>query len=386
MRLVACLQDECLFPILQKAGIEDVILAPKELARLGKHSWKETNRLALFGKKRNFRPILLWDTLMRQKDFKKSVDCLKSLSLKNFYAIRLQDPGAFYFIKKNFPRLKIQLILERGNHNMDSLQSWCKVGGENLDRLILPLEFDRNILVRLLKNLSVSVELLGLGRILLYHSPRKLLSDEFQEHNDGFLQVMGSSEETPHKGFSFLENQHGTFMFYPKDYCLLEHLEELKQMGVEFLRLDISAKNHHQYFCIADLLQNFSEQSVLLIKKKYEKEVVGGFFRANRSDSLFLKLKNPHIRPSANFLGEVVEVKKENYLALLLKNKRHFLKKGDTLLFKTPDGKKKQVIASGLKDSSGREISQAFAEDLVLMAPIGGISVKTAVFLAEEQS
>ena len=386
MRLVASMQDEDLLTVFKETGVKDVIIAPEKLARFGKNTRQEVEKLAVAAQKNDLRPILLWDILMNENAFKRAVDYLNSFALKIFYAIRLQDPGAFYYIKKNYPQLKIQLILERGNHNMNALYSWYKAGGKSLDRLIVPLEFDQEILARLLKNIPVSVELLGLGRILLYHSPRKLLASEFQERKEDFLYGKGSSEEVPHKGFTFLENQHGTFMFYPKDYCLLEYVKELKQMGVEFLRLDIPAKNRELYFIIADLLDNFSEESIVAIKKKHEREVIRGFYGANRSDSLFSKLKNPHIRPTEDFLGEVVEVKKKDYLALILKNKQYSLCLGDILLFKTPDGKEKKVEVLNLQDSSGQEISQASAGDLVLMPPVGGISIKTAVFLSSKKN
>ena len=380
MRLVAYLQDERFLSVFHKAKIKDVILAPKKLARLGKLSYDKTQELALKAKKRNLRPILLWDILMSENVFKGAVDYLESLDMENFHAIRLQDPGAFHFVKRKFPQMKIQLMVERGNHNLEALLSWCRMGGENLERLVLSQEFDKEAIIHLLAKLPVSIELLGLGPILLYHSPRSLLAKEFEKQEDHFIDVQASSEEIPLKKFSLIENEQGTFMFYPKDYCLLEYLDELRKMEVDFFRLDIPLDDHHLYFLIADLMENFSEEKVSIIKKRYKKEVIRGFYSVNRSDSLFFKLKNPHIRPSGNFLGEVVEVKKKNYLALILKNKQYSLKPGDDLLFKTPDGKEKRKKILQMRNSSGQKIFQAFAEDLVLLDPIGGISIKTAVY------
>ena len=380
MHLVSYLNNENELEVFKKTQIKDLIFSPLELSRLGKLSKRQINELSYKAKNMGFRPILLWDLLMTETVFKESIHHLQSLCLENFYAVRLQDPGAFYFILRKFSQMKIQLILERGNHNLDAISFWCEAGGKNLERLILPLEFDRGMLIRILKAIKVKVEILGWGKILLYQSPRKLLSNDFKRETDEFIHVEGRSDEIPLKGFSFVENTHGTFMFYPKDYFLLEYIDDLKKIGVDFLRLDISLKDSCVYRLVSQLLDGFNEDIVSLIKRNHSRGVIRGFYSVNRSDSLFSKLKNPYIRPDSDFLGEVVEVKKDQYVAIVLKNKQYFLKKGDNLLFKTPDGKEKRVVVNTLKNTSGEKVIRALPDDLVMMPPMRGISVKTAVY------
>src|SRR5690606_4501254 len=111
--------------------------------------------------------------------------------------------------------------------------------GARLTRLVLSIELSKESLKNIVPALKTPCELLVLGRILLFHSPRALLAPLAGPVADpAWLEAVGASEESPHKGFPLLENKHGTFMFLPKDFCLAEQLPELKELGLEYMRFD----------------------------------------------------------------------------------------------------------------------------------------------------
>src|SRR5690606_28287579 len=143
--------------------------------------------------------------------------------LDTFDALRVQDPGALEWSLKNTNK-PLQFIAETGNHNFEALKGWVEYCGDRLERIALSIELSRPVLEEFVKKLKVPCELLVFGRILLFYSPRSLLSPLSPEKiavNEE-LAALGESEESPHKGFPIVENRHGTFMFHIKEFCLLE--------------------------------------------------------------------------------------------------------------------------------------------------------------------
>ena len=391
MQLVSYWQRESQSEIFKKAHIEDLILSPRGLSRWGRPSLEQTTTLALKGKAMGFRPILEWDLLMTERALTQAKTLLKNLPVEVFYAIRVRDPGALAFIKREYPRQNIQLILESGPHNLLGLKGWCEIAGRRLERVILSLELTREALASSIKGLPVPVEVLGLGPILLFSTPRALLTPRFSGGGGGgggseMIQIIGHSEETPHKGFPILENEQGTFMFNTKDRCLLEQMDELAHMGLSYFRLDLrsasTASSEDLHIPIGNLLRNFSPEKAQDIKKRYPRKVIRGFYSANRSDALFPRLKNQHIRRQnthSHYLGDVVDVKKKGHLGLILKNARCDLKLGDILFFKTPEGREKMAPVLQLQDSSQQDLSRAQAGQLAFINHVSGVTVRTAV-------
>ena len=271
--------------------------------------------------------------------------------------------------------MNIQLILENV-HNLPSLMGWCRLGGKQLERIILSPQLDKKTLTHFVDNLSVPVEIMGLGRLLLYHSPRKLLSCDFSS-NDSFIQVKADNMEGHHKGFSVLQNPQGSFMFHPKDYNLLEYLDEIRQIGVDWLRLDATHTKPGFFPAMGKLMASFNREDASELKKKYTTSSIRGFYGANRSDSLFIKLKK--FRSSSSSLGEIIAVKKNSYLGIMVKNKKS-INMGDRLIFKTPDGKEKTAIVSQLRNLFWKQVSSIRGE-AAFIGYTRGISIKSAVYL-----
>ena len=155
----------------------EVIVSTRTLNRYSEGSFDELMELISLNQAYKLKLLLEWDVLKQESLFNVCTDELKKLPLHEFSAIRVQDPGALHYVKENFPWLKIQLILENGNHNFTGLERWKNYLGNQLDRLILSNELSRDHLQRYAKELNVPIEILVFGRILLFYTPRNLLSD-----------------------------------------------------------------------------------------------------------------------------------------------------------------------------------------------------------------
>jgi putative protease len=286
--------------------------------------------------------------------------------------LRVQDPGALEWSFRQ-TQLPLQFIAENGNHNLEALKGWVEHVQGRMDRLVLSIELPKHQIVEYVRELNVPCELLGLGRILLFYTPRLLLSPltEEQVAYNQTLSAVGESEESPHKGFPIVENRHGTFMFHIKDFCVLEFVQELAAYGLSVLRLDLRWSDF-------SLLRELA--SPTRMKELYPGELMRGFYHVNKTDVLFPKLKNSRLQNrSGDYIGEVLEAERGSHLAILVKNSRG-LKRNDLLRFVHPKGDQIDASIFSLKNLALEEVESIAPQETALIQFVGGVWVKSHVF------
>jgi putative protease len=394
VKLVTYLSSSEQLEKLDPGLTSDVVIAPKLTSRFGELSWDEALDLAQESRDRGFSTVLEWDVLQTQQDFSNTIRLLSQKDMSVFEAIRVQGPGALNWVRENLPEHAIQLVLETGNHNLVGLKRWRELAGPKLERLVLSLELSKDKLAKYIKALDVPIELLGLGRILLFYTPRKLLSAQFIDHDDPEtiryhekpkLEVAGSSEESPHRGFPIVENQHGTFMFNTKDHGLLENLSELQEMGLAFLRVDLRFADFMLWTLIEEFVRTRDLEYLQKIKTSYPAKTIKGYYNTNRTTRLFPKLKNARIQKrDQSFAAEVIDALKESHLGLMAKNPKRAVRRGDLLKLLAPDGREKSLRLTVLRNSVGEEVEQASEGELFFIPWVSGMNVKSMVFWASE--
>lgn len=371
--------------------VTEVIISSCELSRFSKVRREDLSSLLAESKKLGLRTILEWDVLITETDFSKTIEAFKQIDPSLYDGIRVQDAGVLEYALKNTEKL-IQLNLENGNHNLKGIQTWVEYvqsfGKKRLDRLILSIELNKDKLNHYIKELNCQVEFLGLGRILLFYSPRKLLSALVPEEEEKkykqviskeYLEAIGESEESPHKGFPLVENRHGTFMFHMKHLCLLDNIYELEAMGLDFLRIDL--RFGKDISLLNNILNLYAKKSDLKeFKAMYGTDVIRGYYQMNKSDVLFKKLKNHRIqRKDESYIGEVLEALKGEYLAIQIKSDIE-LKLDDHLKFITPEGKEYSCKIHSLKDTSLNDCSKRSKNQLAIINFMSGVWSKSQVY------
>ncbi|MEB3278552.1 MAG: U32 family peptidase [Lyngbya sp.] len=281
-------------------NLQEVLLEPLLLARQGKLSLEETEFLASEAVKRSLHPVLVWDILMPEEIMMEICQKISQYNLSKFSAIRVCDPGAAWWVKSHFPQLKIQLIVETGNHNLEALQGWCEVLSGSLERLVLSIELPEAKLIEYCQKLPVACEILGVGRILLFYSPRSLLSKHISVKSSEeirYLETTVASEESQNRPFPTLETVHGTFMFLDKDQFILDRLESLEKAGLHTVRLDLRHlspdENFDENFAVnVDKICREILDNPTTLKTQWPRPIRAPFFKANRTTSIFNRMKS----------------------------------------------------------------------------------------------
>jgi putative protease len=366
--------------LIKDQGLQEVILGHQDFSRFGKLKTEDFFEFSKRAKELGLKVIFEWDILMTENTFLKLALEIAPF-LDSFDSLRVQDPGALEWGFKNTTK-PLQFIAENGNHNLPGLQGWIDHVQGRMERIALSIELPKIKIEEYCKILKVPCELLGLGRILLFYTPRQLLSP-LSEDKLSFNQeisAVGESEESPHKGFPIIENRHGTFMFHIKDFCLVDFAHELKSLGLGFFRIDLRFSAFDQLKELKALTEDFNEDSFREFKEKYPQDLMRGFYLVNKTDVLFPKLKNHRLQSrEGNYLGEVLEAEKGSHLAIFVKNSKG-LRKSDKLKIVHPKGEVFEALIYSLRNLSLEEVDYIEPQKTALIQFVGGVWVKSHVF------
>jgi len=365
---------------IKEEGFTEVILSHRDYSRFGKLSTEEYVELTNRARELALRTIFEWDILMTENTFSELASKANDL-FANADALRVQDPGALEWCLKHTDK-PLQFIAENGNHNLEALKGWIDHAQGRMDRIVLSIELPKKTIEEYASKLETPCELLGLGRILLFYTPRSLLSsltDDKRAFNQE-LTAIGESEESPHKGFPILENRHGTFMFHIKEFCLLEYAQELSDMGLGHLRIDLRWTDFGLVSPVSSLVKKFETQAFEEFKAAYPQDLMRGFYLVNKTDVLFPKLKNHRLQKrEGDYAGEVMEAEKGSHLAIMIKNTRG-IKKSDRLKILHPKGEVFEVGIFNLRNLAMEEVDEVAAGSIALIQFVGGVWVKSQVF------
>jgi putative protease len=375
--------------LANSSAIDEVVLSISEFSRYGKLPKEDIQKAISILKDKKLSIQL--DRILTESEFTNFISDLKRLGDIDNYSFRVIDPGIAQYLIEN-TKAKIQWIAEMGNHNLKALVEWEKHLGEQLERIILCPELESNKIKEFAAALKTETELLVFGPILLFYTPRHLLSPYYEEHDDpvqkqqlssGFLEISANSEESPHKGFPIIETKSGTYMFNPKDLCVLDYYQDIIETGVDNIRIDFRSLDNMKPAIEAfeKYKESLSKDVLQDLKSLFPRSFIRGFFKANKSDVLFKNLKNTYnLRADENYLGDVLETESGSHCVLEIKSTKRNLNIDDEIQYKTPDKKWKSFRVKQIKNMQGDTLETATAGDFIVLPHSGGVSSNTRVY------
>lgn len=374
------------FSLLQQATYaQEVLLEAKAISRTGTLDGAALELASSQAKAAGKRVVLVWDVLASDDDIATQAAFVRTLDLARVDAIRVQDAGVAEYVREHFPELKLQLVLETGNHNLQGIKAW--IDHFKPERIALSNEIPIGTLAEWRPQIPCEIEVQVMGQLLLFFTPRKLLTPiEKERKQQELLQRFATNLEpgrSEGKVFPILENRHGTFMFYEKELFLLPYIEEIQAAGVDVARIDLKA---HDADTLTPLIRAYLERSQAetldAIKAHLGPKLTRGFFKSNRTDKQFAKFKNQHTfgaEEQEGFVGPVVDVKKKRYLLIETKGP---LKVGDKLRIVTPEGANVELTINILSAPKGKAVQEAVTPGLWYVNHVPRVSSGSMVFFA----
>ncbi|NMC75205.1 MAG: U32 family peptidase, partial [Geobacteraceae bacterium] len=160
------------------------------------------------------------------------------------------DPGVLELVKEISPERPLHLSTQANTTNWLSARFWKRQG---VTRVNLARELSLEEIREVKEKGGLEVEVFVHGAMCISYSGRCLLSSIMtgrdanrgecaQPCRWGYALV---EEQRPGVYFPVMEDERGTFIFNARDLCLLEHLPELVESGVDSLKIEGRMKGIH---------------------------------------------------------------------------------------------------------------------------------------------
>lgn len=272
-------------------------------------------------------------------DIKQLESCIDRFQDANPDAIILSDFGVFNLVRKHMPNTPIHISTQTNTLNFESVKFWRDLGAS---RVILARELSIKDIAEIRKNVpDVELESFIHGAQCVSFSGRCLLSDYFTNgerkanHGNCSQPCRWSyklvEETRPGQYYEIHQDEKGSHILSPKDLCLVEHLSELIDAGVDSLKVEGRTKSLYYVSSVAktyrqaidECLKNPSadlHKYFIELKKVGNRGYTTGFaLGENKPDSYSYDISKG--LAGADFLFEFKGVEKDGTYLVKVKNK-----------------------------------------------------------------
>ncbi len=293
-------------------------------------------------------------------DIKKLYEDIEIIKDANPHAIILSDFGVLNIIKKELSNIDIHISTQTNTLNSEAVKFWRDLGAR---RVILARELSFKQIETIRKNVSdIELECFVHGSQCMSYSGRCLLSDYMTGHqrkanHGGCAQPCRWSykllEETrPGEYFEIVQDDKGSHILSPKDLCLVEYVKDLKDIGINSIKVEGRTKSLYYVSAVAKAYRDVLDEKISpkdgyteLLKVGNRGYTKGFFLGDNNSDSYSYDISKG--LAGADFLGIVLE-KMGSKFKVCFKNKVHLF---DELEIITPSYNTKVKVVEILNES-----------------------------------
>lgn len=291
-------------------------------------------------------------------------------------AFIISDPGMFTLARQICPNIDIHISTQANNTNYLSARFWANLGAK---RIVSARELSMAELKEMKERMPKEMELETFvhGSMCISYSGRCLLSNFLtgRDANRGECthpcRWNYTLMEESRKGeyFPVFENERGTYIFNSKDLCMIEHIPELLDAGIDSYKIEGRMKNSLYVATVArtyrkaidDYFKDPSiyEKNISWYKKQISsctyREFTTGFFFGKPSCDDQIYEENTY-KKDAVYLGFVRSIDEKGRAVVEQKNK---FCKGDIIEIMKPSGENIAANVLGIFDEDGNEMPSA---------------------------
>ena len=216
----------------------------------GNFSPEELRRAAKLCRERGVDLHVTCNTMPRNDEMARLPQWLELLEEAGVTAVILADVGVLALAKRYAPSVKIHISTQASIVNYQTATAWHDLGA---DRVILAreLSLDEIAEIRAKTPKDLEIETFGHGAMCVSYSGRCLLSNYMtgRDANRGACaqpcryQYALVEEKRPGEYFPVYEDEKGTYIMNSRDMCMIDHLNDLMDAGVDCLKIEGRAKS-----------------------------------------------------------------------------------------------------------------------------------------------
>lgn len=285
-------------------------------------------------------------------------------------ALIISDPGIFSIARKIMPEIDIHISTQANNTNYGTYRFWHELGVKRVvSARELSLEEIRTIREQIPKDMEI--ESFVHGAMCISYSGRCLLSSFLagRDANRGACthpcrwSYRLTEETRPGEYMPVLENERGTFIFNSKDLCMIGHIPEMIEAGIDSFKVEGRMKTALYVATVARAyrraiddwktgrevfegnLQWYKEE----IGKCTNREFTTGFFfgKPGSDDHIY---KNSTYVKNYTYLGTVESTDHRGCVKIEQKNK---FSVGETIEVMKPDGRNLEAVVREIRSEDG---------------------------------
>ena len=296
-------------------------------------------------------------------------------------ALIIADPGVFQIAKRVCPELEIHISTQANNTNYETYRFWHELGAK---RVVSARELTLAEIRELRANIprEMEIETFIHGAMCISYSGRCLLSNYFtgRDANQGACThpcrwKYALSEETrPGEYMPVYENDRGTFIFNSKDLCMIEHIPDLMEAGIDSFKIEGRMKTA-LYVAVVARTYRKAIDDYLESPEKYRKNLewyrreIGactyrqfttGFFYGRADETTQIYDNSTYIK-EYTYLGIVEDVCAAGQMpgSVCVIEQRNKFAVGEEIEIMKPDGRNVEVQVLSITDEEGTPMDSA---------------------------
>lgn len=285
-------------------------------------------------------------------------------------ALIISDPGVFTIAKEICPEIDIHISTQANNVNYATYNFWHDLGAT---RVVSARELSMKEIADIRANIpdDLEIETFIHGAMCISYSGRCLLSNYFtgRDANLGACthpcrwKYYISEESRPGEYLPIEENERGTYIFNSKDLCMIEHIPDIINAGIDSLKIEGRMKTALYVATVARTYRQaiddyFKDPALYEERIPYYKEEISkctyrqfttGFFYGPTTHDTQIYDSNTYVR-EYTYLGLIGEKNEANMYGLEQRNK---FSVGESIEVMKPNGENITVTVKAITDENG---------------------------------
>ena len=291
-------------------------------------------------------------------------------------ALIISDPGMFTIAKEELPDIDIHISTQANNTNYMTYQFWWKQGAK---RVVSARELSLNEIKQIREHIpdEMEIETFMHGAMCISYSGRCLLSSFMagRDANRGACthpcrwKYSIVEESRPGEYMPVYENERGTYIFNSKDLCMIEHIPEMLNAGIDSFKIEgrmktalyVATVARTYRLAIDEFIQdeNLYKKRIPFYKSEISKctyrQYTTGFFFGKPDENTQIYDTNTYIK-EYTYLGIVGE---QNAQGLYHIEQRNKFSVGETIEVMRPNGDNMLVTVKRITDERGVDMESA---------------------------
>ncbi|MBR6736636.1 MAG: U32 family peptidase [Oscillospiraceae bacterium] len=177
-------------------------------------------------------------------------------------ALIISDIGVLETVKKVLPKMEIHISTQANTVSHAACNAWHKLGASRIV-LARELNFDEIRAIRSKISPELELECFVHGSMCISYSGRCLISGNLngRDANRGacsqpcrwnYKMYEIEEEKRPGERMPVMENEQGTFIMASKDMCMIEHIPDLMECGINCFKIEGRMRSAYYTACVTN--------------------------------------------------------------------------------------------------------------------------------------